>query len=140
MLPHNRASVVVAANAGWYLMPEWRSDRTQGRYPFSLVSSRAGEAELRSALTRRVVVMLGEADTDPADPELSKSDGAMRQGTNRFERGKGFFAAANAAARDLGVKFTWELVGVPGVAHEGDKMGRAAARYLYGGQHKPGSE
>ena len=131
LLPDNRSSMAAVANAGWYLMPEWRGDKIATKYPYSLVGAKAGEAELRKALARRMVVLLGEADIDPAHPDLNKSDGAMKQGANRVERGEAFFMAATGAARDLNVKLGWELVLVPNVAHESGKMGRAAAIELY---------
>jgi pimeloyl-ACP methyl ester carboxylesterase len=136
MLPGNRIEVAAVANAGWYLMPEWRSDRAKAPYPYSLVGARVGEAALRSALGRRVVVVLGEADTDPAHPDLDRSDGAMKQGANRLERGENFFLAATTAARDLNVKFAWELTMVPNVAHDSAKMARAAAIEIYRGTGK----
>ncbi|MEO7744357.1 MAG: hypothetical protein ABIR98_15580 [Usitatibacter sp.] len=130
--PDNRATVMVAANAGYYLMPEWRKDKGSPAYPHSLVESKAGEGELRQALQRRLIVMLGEKDVDPDHKHLNKSAGAMKQGANRLERGENFFKTATAAAGDLGVKLGWELVEVPDVAHSGEQMSKAAARTLYG--------
>lgn len=130
--PDNRATVMVAANPGWYTLPEWRSDKAADAFPYSLVGSRAGEAQLRQALARRFVLMLGERDTDPNAKDLNKSSGAMRQGASRFERGENFYKAATAAAQALGVKFAWELVEVPNVAHDGAAMSRAAAEAIYG--------
>jgi poly(3-hydroxybutyrate) depolymerase len=130
--PDSRASVAVAANPGWYTMPEWRKDRKVDAFPYSLVDAKVGEPELRRALARRFVLMVGEKDNDPDAENLSKTDGAMKQGAGRVERGENFFKAATAAAKDLGVKFAWELVEVPETAHSGSKMGRFAADYLYG--------
>jgi poly(3-hydroxybutyrate) depolymerase len=129
--PDNRATVMVAANPGWYTMPEWRSDKAADAFPYSLAGSRAGEAQLRQALAKRFVLMLGEGDNDPGAKDLNKSSGAMRQGATRFERGENFYKAATAAAQALGVKFTWELVEVPKVAHDGAAMSRAAADTIY---------
>ncbi len=136
LLPENRASLAMVANAGWYLWPEWRKDRKPEPYPHSLVDSPAGEKELRQALQKRVLVVLGEADTDPNHPDLDKSEGSMKQGANRVERGENFFAAATSAARDLGVKLGWELSYVPGAGHDAAKMSRAAADFVWGGKKK----
>ena len=132
LLPGNRASMAVAANAGWYLMPEWRGDKASHKWPYSLVESPAGEKELRRALERKLFVLLGEADTKADDPDLDRSEGAMKQGANRFERGESFFGAASGAARELGARFAWELSYVPNVGHEGGKMSQAAVALLYG--------
>ncbi len=130
--PDNRATVMVVANAGYYLMPEWRKDKASHPYPHSLVEAKVGEAELRQALQRRLIVMLGDKDVDPDHKDLSKSAGAMKQGAHRHERGEEFFKAATAAAGALNVKFGWELIEVPGVAHSAEPMGKAAAQTLYG--------
>jgi len=130
-LPGNRASVMIAANPGWYTMPEWRKDKGAEPFPYSLVNARVGEAELRQALSKRLVIMAGEKDTDPDDENLNKTPGAMKQGEMRVERAENFFKAATAAANDLGVKLAWELIEVPDVAHDGQSMSRAASELLY---------
>ena len=130
-MPDNRASVVVAANPGWYMMPEWRKDQAAAPFPYSLVGSPVGEAELRRALSRRFVLMLGEKDVDPEDANLNKTEGAMKQGENRVERGENFFKAATAAAQALGVSMAWDLVEVPDTVHDGEHMSTAAADLLF---------
>jgi poly(3-hydroxybutyrate) depolymerase len=131
LLPDNRAAVIVAANPGWYLMPEWRAGRAAAPFPYSLAGSPVGEKELRRALQRRVVIMLGTNDSDPAAKDLNRSAGASAQGANRFERGKGFYRAASASAKELGVPFAWEIHEVPGVGHQAEPMSRAAAALLF---------
>ncbi len=132
LMPENRASLAIAANAGWYLMPEWNPEKTKLRYPYALPESPAGEKELRAALSRRMLVLLGEADTKADAPDLNRSEGAMKQGANRVERGENFFGTATSAANALGVKLAWELSYVPGVGHEGGRMSRAAADLVWG--------
>lgn len=129
--PDNRAAVMVAANPGWYTMPEWRKDKGAESFPYSLVGAKVGEAELRQALGKRVILMVGEKDSDPDDENLNQSAGAKKQGDGRVERGENFFKAATAAANELGVKLAWELVEVPDVAHDGEAMSRIAADNLY---------
>jgi len=53
-----------------------------------------------------------------------------RQGVNRLERGRNFFAAAQALAVAEGVPFGWRLLTVPGVAHVNARMAVAAAPLL----------
>lgn len=132
LLPRNRASHAVVANAGWYMMPEWRGDKGAAKWPHSFVESPAGERELRLALERKVLVLLGEADTKTDDANLERGDEAMKQGANRLERGENFFGAATSAARELGVKLAWELSYAPGIGHDGSKMSRAAADLVWG--------
>ncbi len=130
--PDNRASVMVAANPGWYLMPEWRREKANNPYPYSLVNSKVGVAELKQALARRFILLVGEKDNDPEDESLNKSAGAMKQGATRVERAESFFKAATAAAQELAVPLAWELNEAPDVAHDGASMSKIAAQILYG--------
>ncbi len=129
--PDSRASVIVAANPGWYTMPEWRKEKATDPFPYSLVGSPVGEAELRAALARRVVLLIGEKDDDPDDENLFNSEAAKREGASRLDRGENFFKMATTVASDLGVKLAWELVEVPDVAHNGETMSKIAADTLY---------
>jgi poly(3-hydroxybutyrate) depolymerase len=131
-VPENRASVATVANAGWYTLPEWRADKARFKWPHSLAGAKVGEKEARQALSRRLVLMLAEGDTDPNAADLDRTEGSLAQGANRLERGENFFKAATSLARELGAPFKWELAYVPGTAHEGSKMSRAAADLLYG--------
>jgi hypothetical protein len=95
------------------------------------VNSLSGEAALRKALVRRMIVMVGEKDDNPNAENLSKDEGAMKEGATRLERAESFFKAATTSAKDLGVKLAWDLVEVPGVAPDGRSMSKAAADALF---------
>ena len=131
LLPDNHASIVIAANAGWYTLPEWRKDKTETPFPYSLVDAPVGEAQLRQALSRRLVVMVGEHDDDPDDENLDKSSGAMKQGETRVDRAETFIKSATSAAQALGVALAWELIEVPDAVHDGEHMSTAAADMLF---------
>jgi poly(3-hydroxybutyrate) depolymerase len=131
-MPEARARVMVAANPGWYLWPEWRKDRNADPFPYSLVGSGFGEAAVRQALQRPLILALGDKDIDPNHKDLRKTPAAERQGATRFERGQHFFAASTAAAKELDVKLAWQLIEVPGVAHSGSGMSKAAAEAVFG--------
>jgi hypothetical protein len=101
-------------------------------YPYSLVGSKSGADDVKRALARRFILIVGDKD-DAADPEgLDKGAGAMKQGEGRVDRGENFFKAATAAAGELGVPFTWELDEAPANAQDGGELSKLAARILYG--------
>jgi len=129
--PDSRAAVIVAANPGWYTMPEWRKEKSTDPFPYSLVGSPAGADELRTALSHRLILLLGERDDDPDDENLLNSEAAKREGVSRIDRGENFFKMATSAANDLGVKLAWELIEAPDVAHNGETMSKIAADTLY---------
>jgi poly(3-hydroxybutyrate) depolymerase len=126
--PDNRASLMVAANPGWYTLPEWRADKGAGSYPYSLAGSKAGEAELRKALSKRFVLVAGGKDDETDDENLAQGDAAKKQGDSSVDRAETFIKTATSAANDLGVKLAWELVEAPEAAYTADSISRIAAQ------------
>lgn len=120
-----RARRVVIANAGWYSFPDPGTP-----FPHGLGGLAPDPAALRAALARDVVVLLGEADTDPHHPSLRRDAVTDRQGEHRLARGRNFFAAAQALAAAEGVPFDWRLITVPGAGHVNAQMAAAAAPLL----------
>jgi poly(3-hydroxybutyrate) depolymerase len=127
--PH-RAEHVLAANAGYYTLAEWRPEKTSFGWPYSVLGMKDAQALVKAALQRPLIVLLGDQDNDPAHHQLNKTRGAMAQGEHRFARGEFFLSAGAAAARTLEVKPNWTKVVVPGVAHDNPAMVKAAARQL----------
>jgi poly(3-hydroxybutyrate) depolymerase len=118
----SQATTIITANAGSYTMP----DRAIG-FPFGLGNTAVTDAMLARALARPVTVLLGSEDIDPNHPALPRQPGAMAQGQHRLARGMLFFAKAREAATRLGVRFTWRLETVPGIAHDNSGMAARAA-------------
>ena len=127
LLPNAHYEKAVAANPGWYTMP-----RFDIKYPYGLKDSPATVKSLKKSLGRKLVLMLGDKDTDPNHKQLRKTVQAMAQGFNRFERGQKFFADAKRQAAELQTSFGWQLEVVHGAAHQNSKMSKAAAEFLFG--------
>ncbi|TCJ37364.1 alpha/beta hydrolase [Parafrankia sp. BMG5.11] len=124
LMPQARLSRAIAANAGWYTMPDLQFD-----YPYGLASTGVDEPALKRALTKPLTVLLGTADTDQ-DPNLRTTLDANAQGPHRYARGLNFHRHAEAAAARAGVPFGWRLLRVPGVGHSNSKMAISAAPLL----------
>jgi alpha-beta hydrolase superfamily lysophospholipase len=119
----NRVRVAVAANAGWYTMPD------QGvEFPHGLKNSPLSSKELREAFSRHLVIMVGADDVDPKDTLLQRDRKTDAQGDNRLARGLNFYQASRDAARES--EFNWALRVVPGAAHDHKQMAQAAAPLL----------
>jgi len=116
--------LIMPSNGGVYTMP----DNTIP-YPYGLGGVPLREEELAAAFAKPVVLLLGEADVKRSS-NLRMTPEADRQGMNRLERGRNFFEVAKKKAAELGVPFNWKLVIVPGVGHNGTKMGNAAMRVI----------
>ena len=135
-VPAARYATAIAANAGWYTMPTFDGKR----FPYGLKDSGSTPERLKKAFGKRLVILLGERDTDADDPYLRRSKGARRQGINRFERGHTFYTTARGKAAELGMRSNWELVTVPEAAHLDPQMIPAAARELFRGPRTQASE
>jgi pimeloyl-ACP methyl ester carboxylesterase len=116
--------LIMPSNGGVYTMP----DNTIP-YPYGLGGVPLRVDELAAAFAKPVVLLLGEADVKRSS-NLRMTPEADRQGMNRLERGRNFFEVAKRKAAELGVPFNWKLVIVPGVGHNGTKMGNAAMRVI----------
>jgi poly(3-hydroxybutyrate) depolymerase len=125
-VPDARVSRAVAANAGWYMLPEL------GRaFPYGLQDTPADAAALRRAFAFPLDVLLGDADVDAKHPALRHTPEADEQGLHRFARGHFFFNHAKATAATMGAPFNWMLSIVPNVAHSNKGMAPFAARLLF---------
>jgi hypothetical protein len=126
---------MVAANPGWYTMPEWRKEKDKvykEPYPYSMVESPAGEAELKAGLQKRLVVIVNEKGEAPDDEGLEKGDAVKKQGESRVERAENFIKAATSASQDLGVKLAWELNEAPEKVNDAQSIGDYAAVTVFG--------
>ena len=131
LVPDNRSEWAIAANAGRYTWPEWRIDKGGAALPDGMANVADAEGKLKRALARKLVVMLGEADNDPAHPQLTHSKALDLQGMERLSRGRNFFNAAQTLATELNVRSPWILKTAPGAGHDNAAMSRAAIELMY---------
>lgn len=124
-MPEARIEQAIAANAGWYTMPE-----PSAAFPYGTKGAPITDKVLAAALGKPLTVLLGTADTDTADPDLRTTPEANRQGPHRLARGQSFFAAGRKRADRLGVPFGWRIEFVPDVGHSNRLMAKAAARRI----------
>lgn len=126
-IPEARFIHAVPANAGWYTLPTHDVD-----FPYGLNGAPVTEEALQNALSRPVLLLLGEEDNDPNHRHLRRAPEAMEQGAHRFSRGHNYYRAGSAASETLGVDFGWKLQTVPGVGHNNARMAVDAAAFLFG--------
>lgn len=124
-VPTARVTRAVTANAGWYTLPDLAT-----AFPYGLKNTSVTADDLRAALARPLVVLLGTADTDPQAKALRRTPEANAQGPYRLARGKFFFARAEAAAAAFKTPFGWSLATAPGIGHSDSGMAPFAVRWL----------
>lgn len=127
-----RLRVAVAANSGWYTMPDERT------FPYGWGGVAGGLVDPATAFSRPLTVLLGTADTDRDDPNLRRNEAADRQGLTRLARGETFFATARDRARERQLPFAWRIAYAPGIAHSNAGMASHAIPYLLAASgHRP---
>jgi hypothetical protein len=122
-----RIDTAVAANPGWYLLPD-----EDYNYPCGIRNLQGQYVDLAAAYKMKLVITLGTEDNDPNAPLLNHGDCAEMQGSNRYDRGRFFHTFAKNDALNRGLPFTWKLVEVPGVGHNANGMVEAGADEILG--------
>lgn len=121
-----RLDKAVAANAGWYTVPD-----VNVGYPYGLKDSGYTDASTLSRLFgANLIVMLGDQDTDPKDSSLRHTPEADAQGLYRYARGLHYFSEGERICKAGNMTLKWKKVIVPGVAHNFEAMLAAAVKEL----------
>lgn len=130
-VPCARVQAAVAANAGWYTLPD--PDGSPYPFPYSLRNTPHAGSNARTALSAPLILLLGTQDIHGAqeDPNVRETPGSMAQGPNRLMRGEHYFQAGQALARRRGLAFGWQLHRVPGARHDAAEMISPAGRLLF---------
>ena len=123
--PAASVDLYIAANAGWYTLPT-----PTEQYPYGLQNAGLKSERLKLALKKRLVVLLGDRDTDPEDEYLRRTPEAMRQGRHRLARGNFFMTTAAKRASAWRLQLAWTKVIVPDVGHSNAGMAAAAAKLV----------
>ncbi|MEM9055295.1 MAG: alpha/beta hydrolase [Pseudomonadota bacterium] len=123
--PEARVKRYLAANAGWYTLPDMSVE-----YPYGLNNGQVTEEALKAALNKPVLVLLGDQDIQTNSSSLRQTEEAMQQGEHRYNRGVTFMAVGKEQAEALGVEFGWRALPVAGVGHSNSGMAKAAAPFV----------
>lgn len=126
---------VIAANAGWYSLPDLDVPFPAGLGDLGLTTS-----DLRRLLESDLWILGGEKDCESSADNLPSNPEALEQGPGRLQRAHNYMSQGRAAAERLGCGFNWRFTEVPGVAHDGCAMGKAAAGLWFSGALPSGEE
>jgi len=124
-MPEARVKMYLAANAGWYTMPDFDTE-----YPYGLEDAAIDEDGLKAAFGKELVLLLGREDTDFTDPDLRNTPEAKRQGKNRLARGLTMYHVARTNAAKMNAELRWRVVTVEGADHDNAKMAPTAAKFI----------
>ncbi len=125
-MPNSNLDIAVCSNAGWYTVPEFSVD-----YPYGIQNGQLPTTDLTNAFSKKMIVHLGQNDTDPNSAGLRHNDDVdNQQGLFRLERGLYFFNTSQVTAQGLTVPFNWEKHEVSDVGHQAQLMANNALQYV----------
>jgi len=117
LYPDARTHFLVAANAGWYTLPD-----TKTAWPYGLAQWEDQSLDLAKSFAKKTLIALGTKDNDPNHESLNKDRLSMLQGPHRLARGHYYFQQSKAIAAKMGLAFNWQLIEVPGIDHNNTGM------------------
>lgn len=124
---NTKANRIVAANSGWYTLPNFNTE-----FPYGLEDMALTKENLVKSFNLKLVILLGELDNEnETNGHLRNTEQAKAQGSGRFSRGNFFYAVAEKESKQLDCEFLWKKEIVKNVGHSSTKMSIAAAKYLY---------
>lgn len=115
---------VLAANAGWYTVPD-----DNVTFPYGLGQS-PREGRGREFFRVALLVLAGSEDTDPYSANLRHTPEADAQGQHRLARALYFMEESSNLATATQEDYAWTFELVEGVGHDHAEMGHAAADWL----------
>ena len=118
--------MAIAANSGWYTVPDSTIDMPYG---VRSTAMQVTGADLRRWTQAPMVIMRGTADT-LRTPPFRTTAAADAQGLTRFARA----AYMMQAARTADPATRWRMIDVPGVGHDQARMAPAGQAALLGGR------
>jgi hypothetical protein len=120
--PNANVRNAIAANAGWYTVPDRDIPFSYGlKHPLLPLTQR----DLISWTDKNLIILRGTADVN-SDHNLRVTPEANAQGKNRYERA----AYMIEKARSVNARTRWELIDVPGADHDQKKMAPTAQELL----------
>lgn len=125
LMPEARIKNAVAANAGFYTLPNETL-----KYPYGLKNTPIGDNSIKNSFQKQLILLLGENDNDPNLGTFRETELAMQQGKHRLERGSNFYETAKKLAKEKSWVFNWKIDTVRNVGHNYRKMSSQAVKYI----------
>jgi hypothetical protein len=125
--PETKVNRIVAANSGWYTLPDFSTE-----FPYGLKGVALTKEDLKKSFKMNLIILTGELDNkDETRGDLRSNEQVNTQGLGRVSRADFFYKTAVREAKELNCKFLWKHKIIKGVGHSSTKMSVAAAKYLY---------
>ena len=124
--PDARFNKAIAANSGWYSVPDGEAS-----YPYGIMDSPLTSISPSKYFKRELYITVGELDNDGADSSLRHNPASDLQGLNRLDRANYFYTKSQGYAQTTESEFNWKLYIVPNSGHDATKMSNDAVNRLF---------
>ncbi len=114
-------NLAIAANAGWYTLVN-----ADEAWPYGLKNIPGEQCSASDWLSKPLLVLLGDQDTDANDPYLRRTPEAMAQGAHRLARGLNFLQGAREYSDAHNLPVAWRFEVVENIGHDDLGMAREA--------------
>lgn len=124
--PNARFNKAIAANSGWYTVPDGIAN-----YPYGIMNSPLAAIAPNSYFRKQLHISIGALDNNGSDSSLRHNVASDLQGLNRLERANYFFTNSQNYAKKNKNEFNWKLRIVPNSGHDPVKMSNDAINILF---------
>lgn len=124
--PNARFDKAIAANSGWYTVPDGVAN-----YPYGINKSPLDSIPTINYFSKQLYITVGELDNNGSDPSLRHNTASDLQGLNRLDRAKYFYNTSKSYAQKKESEFNWKFYIVPNSGHDATKMSSHAISLLF---------
>jgi len=124
--PNARYNKAIAANSGWYTVPDGISN-----FPYGILSCPIASINPNSYFSRKLYITVGELDNNGSDPSIRHNTASDLQGFNRIERANYFFSKSHSYANTMQSAFNWQFHTVANSGHDATLMSNDAVSLFF---------
>jgi len=124
--PDARYDKAVAANSGWYTVPDGVAN-----FPYGILNCPIATINPNNYFSRKLYITVGELDNNGSDPTLRHNNASDLQGLNRLERANYFFSKSQIYANTIQSTFNWQFNTVANSGHNATLMSNNAVSIFF---------
>ena len=124
--PKARLNKAVAANSGWYTVPDGVAN-----FPYGIMNSPITTTSPNTYFSKKLYITVGALDNNGSDPSLRHNTESDLQGLNRLDRANYFFSKSQIYANTTQATFNWQFHTVANSGHDAVLMSNDAINLLF---------
>ena len=124
--PNARYKRAVAANSGWYTVPDGVAS-----FPYGIMNCPITSISPNNYFSRKLYITVGALDNNGSDASLRHNTASDLQGLNRLDRANYFFSKSQTYANAMQATFHWQFHTVANSGHDAALMSNDAISLLF---------